>query len=705
MLIYGELLHNYKPSRLLKDSWKIGALRQSWVCHLGPASQARYFAGSTEVKADLAEVKEDKKSRILKHFSGRNGMRLTDYVNENLVDVNMARNIYGKKRFSYNSEEVPESLRGVAQENMKWQKIDLMEALCILCWQVQQYRDGAVDEDLLLKYTKRVRYYVDIPHMKLIDGMFEVLDNNAGKSGFILRDVIPGNDPRIILTWVQCFTASKMSSALESMKEIPYENWPVFLVLYTLKRRCDSRLSAYRAVQLFQRQFKNFDVLTEVMAYNRILRICHRYLIDFVPVITRIFLLHMHPESRVSLVYNNLLWSIANFGVSWNHNDVYRLIEAQKSVVVDMAKHNVELDTKGYLSLAYTSKDIFTERSREILKIVKNHDYNYSREELICLERPADSAGDNKNILGRFPYKEAVYCMDILVSEDYSEALNIVDRLPREIIVKPIVWTTLLIHLIRKGELSRVVMEAIWQKICSEKVRLSNFLVQKLMRGFRNDIKALQVIELAQAQGLKITINSASAPDFLYINNESDLNHARIIMSSLQYNSVFLYDRLISAEAKFQPEKVWRTYSQLLAEGYEPTVRTLQTLCISGANRSLIWDELYASQRCVVEFKSWVRGADSSGSDVQDPFKVYPTDDLFCSYIVMLGKSHYQEELREVLPWMGRLKFRPKKLTLCALMAYSPEGKFLRQHAEIVKGEWPTEEELEAYQRLHLRQK
>lgn len=678
--------------------------RHSWAHPVLSANQMRHFASSGDIKTDPPLARQNQKGKGTEMFSGDGGLFLTDYVNGNLVDVNMAADIYGKKRFTYDNEEIPESLRKIASRNAKKLNVSPMEALCILCWRVQQYREGTVDEDLIIKFARKVRHYVDIPPSNLIKGMHELLDNKTETDSFILKDVVPGQDPRIILNWVKCFTAQEMSSAFFAMKGVDYEKWPLFLVLFTLKRRCDSRLNAYRAVQLFQHQFKNFGVLREVLAFNRILRICQRFLTDYIPVITRVFLLHMHPESRVSLVYNNLLWSIANFGVSWSEYNVYRLIEAQKNVVVDMAKNNVELDTKGYLSLAYTSKDVFTERSREILKLVKLHDYKYSREELICLEWPDGSDSSEKAMLGRFAYKEAIHCMEILLSEDYLEALSIVNRLPKEVSVKPVVWAVLLTHLARKSELSKVVMDAIWQKICLEEVSLSNFLVRKLLRGFRNDPKALQVLKRAEAQGLKLSINSASAAEFLHIGNESDLNHARIIISSLQHSSIFLYDRLIIAEAKLQPQAIWTTYSQLLAQGHEPTIQTLLALCISAADPSLVWGELHASQRCVVEFKSWVRGADYNGRDIQDPFKLYPTDKLFYSYIVMLGKSGYEDELREVLPWMGRLKFHAKKLTLCALMAYSPEGKFLRQHAEIVKGEWPTEEELEAYQRLHLRQ-
>lgn len=166
---------------------------------------------------------------------------------------------------------------------------------------------------------------------------------------------------------------------------------------------------------------------------------------------------------------------------------------------------------------------------------------------------------------------------------------------------------------------------------------------------------------------------------------------------------------MLQGEAIADPYNVYNLYrSELQRNKVPPNKECLIGLLrasfkTNDDNSCIVWDNLYAPQVAVHEFKKHVTGP------YNEDGAIYPTDKLWQLYIQMLAKYGYISELAEIMQWWEHIKFTPHHDTLLQLMAALPAeyGQRYIQHFNKVKGDskydldwsWPTIEELESFKK------
>lgn len=148
---------------------------------------------------------------------------------------------------------------------------------------------------------------------------------------------------------------------------------------------------------------------------------------------------------------------------------------------------------------------------------------------------------------------------------------------------------------------------------------------------------------------------------------------------------------MLNGEVQMQPENLYNIYkTQLKQHNLVPDESCLQAL-INGSMASptnnsescFIWDELYAPQVAIHEFRSFTVSSDMERD------KITPTDQLWTSYINMLSKYEYVSELSEMIVRWEQINFVPNASTLLALLRALPIEFSKRhiQHIEKVKSD------------------
>jgi hypothetical protein len=677
------------------------------------------------------------------------GLKLVDYVNRQEVDVDMVRNVVGRtvdvsalvtrkikedkhlqalaansevelngqtsinpdEPISHSEEEVdageePLERKDVLElnsEHIQKSKLDILESITILAWMLGKVNQG---EEHFLRWTylctKFRQYHGDILENIERDLAYFSLDSNTDGPVMSCIETVLRNHNYVkadISKWIKCFESRSLKEALQHMT--PEDQWPQFLALYTLKRNAKSSIDAYEAIRMYQRALPNCKANWQMPMFIRALRICKAVLPDYIPIITRIFILHALPEAKTQTNYNQMLWQLSSFGTTLHLDYSKFLSEAQRIVVADMKKQsNIHIDTKGYLALGYTLSVVAPDKARIFVDVVKKHDYPYSKEELLALTEQ-DSHGLKKVSWGRFPYLHGVYALELSLARNSIEAFRIFDSVPKSYRISTL-YGVLLTRLRNVRELTVEVAQIIWQHIKEDKVKLSPFLVLRLLQAFEHSPeKSDEIKQAAEAQNVHIGSGGLGA-HFLYQLAKKSPVEAISVLDKIPQKTLKMYEMLMKAQLTLAPSGLWDTYCQMKKDGFEPSIKVLVLICqAAAANPVLQWGTMLAAQQAVVEFKNWVRGANIDGSDAQDVFKVYPTGRLLHSYIIMLGRAGYDAGLLDVLPWMERIKFVPDRTLLCAIIHYSPNGKYLLKHGSNVGGEWPTENEMELYRSMN----
>lgn len=504
--------------------------------------------------------------------------------------------------------------------------------------------------------------------------------------------------------WIKCITAPQLHAALEAMDhedERLQHKWPKFLVLFTLRRYCNSRLAAYRLTRWFAAIYPQYskDPTTQTKMLFRVLQGVQRWVPDLVPGVVQIALDSASPEICTSQVMNQLLWKLARFGLATaDSRETSLIMRAQAPVVEKMTQRGISLDTKGYLAIGYTLREESPDRARAFLDAIRQHEYPHSAGELAAIN-------GEPSYEGKFPYLQGPVCLEMLLTVSGDQALNVFDSIESPSAMQ---WAILLRQLRRLNELVPDTARALWEKIKAnpKSDAISPYLLSQVMMGMGTLQDAESIVNAYpghMSQSLALTYLKIAC-------RNGSLSKARQLLSDMDYKPVAAYNALLAGELHHgDPHKMWAVYEQGIlgaAHNHEPDVWSLHYMCRAAWDPGLVWAGLYAAQRMVVEFKHWVRGAYIDGGDAVDLLKLYPSDALFYSYIVMLGRAGYQDELLEVLPWMQRIGFEPSKLCLTALITYSPNGTYLLKHAQVagVGTNWPSEFELRQFQNRESRQ-
>lgn len=675
------------------------------------------------------------------------GLKLVDYVNRDEVDVDMKRNVQGmrvnvanmvsqqiakdkqllakaaksvteykkqlktdstqcdEKGFAMvNEESTRESTRESAASSTSKSKLDILESITISAWMSEKVKAGEVPITRWNYLCAKFQQYHGEIMQDLINDLevFSLYSDGDSNSISCIETVLQQHEysKADIRKWVKCFESRSLKEALQYMT--PEDKWPQFLALFTLKRNVKSSIEAYEAIRVYQRVLPKSEPVWQMPLFLRALRICKKALPDYIPIITRIFVLHAHDDVKTQSNYNHLLWQLSSFGTSLIIDHTKFLSEAQRIVVADIKSchSDIFIDTKGYLGLGYTLSIVAVDKAKVFIDVVKKHNYPYSKEELLALNE--NESHGLKNIQwGRFPYLHGLYALELTLARNAAEGFRIFDSIPKNCRIA-ILYVFLLTRLRNLGELTTEIAEIIWQHVRKDQIRLTPLLLVRFLEVFDHSSKIFDEIKrVADNQGVYLG-NSNLRNQFFYQLAKKDLMEASSIFNKIPHKTIELYEMLMKVQLQVSPINLWDTFCALKKDGFEPSIDILVMLCRTAAsNPFLKWGNMYAAQQAVVEFKSWVRGANIDGSDAHDIFKLYPTTRLLHSYITMLGRAGYGEGLLDVLPWLERIKFVPDKKLLCAIIHYSPNGEYLLKHGSCAGGDWPTRDDVELYKSMN----
>lgn len=508
-----------------------------------------------------------------------------------------------------------------------------------------------------------------------------------------------------ISAWVDCIVAPNLTQALNIISAYPYAQWPAHVVLYTYARKCTSILEAHQAVRLLQVLLPQTpEHLRPELSYM-CLHMVQNWLVDLVPVVTAIFLRSIKQLSAE--VANELVWRIADYGTSWDFVDITPLQDAQAQVVKAVGVS--QLDTKGIFGLCYLE--------------------HFRRQHALNTELGGDTSGGsgvNSGYVGdtpggttpgggsgvrdirpqrfmeehmhlnpyqsqEFAYIAGLDVMRILDSPTTAHALAAADLAVHH---RGAVWACCAQTLARRHELTAPIARELFKRAHQTKC-LNSKLVQLVISALPDYEQKLKVLELSKKAGFKVT--PALVREMAKLHTKADLDEfKRAFKSYLNHPKV--RDQLLQTLARVDPANFWETYANAASNpNYTPSRQVLASMCRAAWDPSIVWDGLYAAQRCTAEFKQHVRGVVAPSDDI---LRVYPDERMIYAYVVMLGRSQYFSELINCLEWMDKLELNPSKRVLLAVIHYSPQGAALLRMGTKLEG-WPSLEEYEVYSKLH----
>lgn len=330
--------------------------------------------------------------------------------------------------------------------------------------------------------------------------------------------------------WMDCIRARTLADAVQAMEGAPDHQqsheprrWPKFLLLFTLRRHCESRLEALELFRLYVQYFPTLDKTSQTKFLFRVLQRAQQWVPDVLPDVCHTFVAHAQTDLLASeFVCNQVLWTLSTFGRAYtttatvlqstageDHYTIFSrdnelALQAQQIVATKMRDAGVPIDTKGYLALAHALHTVSPERARALVDIVKQHRYPVSAAEQAALtdaNLSTDTSSDDgvrrrQHRAGVFPYLQGLTCMEILLSRTGEDALAAFDRGVghaqwRELeaaagyryAASSGLWAVLLLRLRQLHELPPAAAEVFWRKIVQHKVNLSPFLLMQVVAG------------------------------------------------------------------------------------------------------------------------------------------------------------------------------------------------------------------------------
>lgn len=538
-----------------------------------------------------------------------------------------------------------------------------------------------------------------------------------------------GYDETDLIAWLKCVKEKTLAEALDHMDDS--KKWPKFLIYFTLRRYSNTRLDACRLARWFGMIYDQVedDKLLRRKMFIRVLESC----LKTVPEVIHMVVIKGLEEKSLCepVLMNQILWKISGFGMVMGNTKSEWLMQAIKDVVDKMKQTGVELDTKGYLSIAFMLVESSPDRARSMLDMIKTHGYPYSSLELAILkqamspenmnesldlennkkiaeqsniESPDDSPQLNSNelpdnvqleFMGKFPYLHGIKCLEILLTQSGQEALSIFDTIAEP---NSIQWATLLRQLRRLHELPKSSTSVFREKYEEQAKYRSNVISSYLLSQTVMASSVKDARDMIYSYGESYMSKSlANAYIKVLSKSRKGLGEAKHLVKNFDFVPISMYNAILEGEFHAgKKEAMWELY-QLINE---PDQRTLLTMLRAPAKKpNLIWNGIYAAQRMVVEFKHWVRGAHLDGGDKMHLLKLEGTPEMFLQYAIMCGKAGYEDELLEILPWMERMELAPSKEILCAVITFAPNGEFLESHGKLAGGNWPTDYELKLFQK------
>ncbi|CCH46230.1 hypothetical protein BN7_5821 [Wickerhamomyces ciferrii] len=370
---------------------------------------------------------------------------------------------------------------------------------------------------------------------------------------------------------------------------------------------------------------------------------------------------------------NRLISLMAGVGESKNSRDHKLFILSAQRVLVDFLLENkLKISPLGYLGISYSLLSLSSKRSAKF--------YNFAMNEELQTKEERQLASIIKLQLSKSPQSLMQSFDDEITNESLSKDSTL--------------W-----HELFKGlddfELLNKENSEIFTKALSE----SEINEQQIDEA-KAILQKYQSVSTIFNSGTSIYSNKRlssiirslykSKDQFKIYDTGSD--YARNIFQHLAEPSRSIIGEVLLCESYHNPHNSYDLYKRLLETHCDgiPNENCLISLILPAYKfgKSLIWDNRYASQIAVHEFRKHCKKKIDDAQGV-----IIPSNSIWKPYIKLLGQCDYQDEIGEIIGIWEDLKIIPERETIAMLLASMPDGfaeviiKHAKTHLEVLQNE------------------
>lgn len=524
-------------------------------------------------------------------------------------------------------------------------KVDSLEKVAVLALRLDHLRHGkctaeevrALAKELFISNSEPGRYFYDIDSdirevFDLESGLNEQFSPNRAVEDMTTDDIITqiltmsipkskerykrsrilrllekeGYTKEDLARWMECIRAPTLFDAVQAMEGLTDSaRWPKFLLLFTLRRHCRSRLETLELFRLYMQNFPTLDKTSQTKFLFRLILRSQQWVTDLLPEICQIFVEHGHVELFSNdFVCNQVLWTLSGFGRSSSsrphskevNRDNDFALQSQQIIVNKMIASKIPLDTKGYLALAHTLHNDSPERAWSLVNIIKEHNYPVSQSEKNAFEgnisNEVSGFRRREHRSGAFPYIQGLACMEIMLSRSGEEALSAFDSgisHPQwqdlqassgyNYGLSSAMWAVLLMKLRQLNELTPAVTEVFWEKINRYKVNKSPFLLMQVVAGLMPSVNVGRTVSDEDEQNLiNDGVTASRFPHLLESESTEYQEDIHLDQDKIRHAAErrlrLAQDILITQNPGFLSDLLMASYIRVLMRGDQLTVAT-----------------------------------------------------------------------------------------------------------------------------------
>jgi hypothetical protein len=375
--------------------------------------------------------------------------------------------------------------------------------------------------------------------------------------------------------------------------------------------------------------------------------------------------------------------SMTSFNLQEQNNKLYltRIIQSQKFIYEKLLSKGKDLNNLGTLSISLSILPVSRERSKQLFKSIHRNDLIGKREiELYNILRLTLEESPNRmieiidSIIGTNELTFKVWNHFIISMNEYDT--NLLRASNAKTLMKKYSGYPFISH--SQNELQK--------KLGSVDEIISTFNGQSNFFDNRSISNVLR--KLYDASSRSFDDPSPKSYTTLFASN---ISYARYIFSQISNPSMGIIGQVLLGESQLDPASAYERYVHYLTHGPSstPNENFLKSLLIpSILNPRLKWQESngsvrFSTQIAVHEFRQVYHISNHNTQESSSPSSTFPTNTLWWYFIMLCGRSNYQDELSEILPFWESINFTPSRKTLAMLLGALPagNGEMIRKHA------------------------
>lgn len=511
-----------------------------------------------------------------------------------------------------------------------------------------------------------------------------------------------------LVTWLESCSAPSITSSVSLVTE----NTPAFVLFDILLRSPTFKEQFLVQLELWTH---NINYLTNQMRKDpniikAMLDNLTYYAVMFEPhSLTNIYQTTLGFSSNVNLriqlgeaFFNDVIWNLAVYSLRYPRIDPHGIANAQELLMSQI--RNIEgrsLSIKGYLGIAIVMSRISYTKGVQIFRIAEKR---FSKE-----------TSSKKDTL-------AYYLTKIHFAKSTTEAVNTFKVASNQFDYSSNLWVFFIRKLKYMNVMDKKRAELLFKQICDSKVKVTSDIVFELLpfveeldvvekmfhcvskytqaavvSTFR--VRYMQLLKgwkLQKLDTLKLPWEKRDKEHKVIFDSVKDCITHIYTTSSKSMQLIVTYLDYVSSQDTVEFFELYQ--EEVLDKDHLPNAACLK-LILDTAKRAenvQVRDNLFAPQLAIREFQRNVQAnAKSLG--------IFPRDDLWVLYILLLAEFDYISELSKIIKWWIDLHFKPKKSTILCLLAALPEEFALRhiRHHQVAKlkkdWDWPTTREFKRY--------